>query len=53
MEKISTPAEFQPVLKFSSRFMSPGMRFSALSTGMKYPMQSQIISARDKKQSFK
>jgi hypothetical protein len=28
----------QPGLKFSSGFMTPGMRFSALSTGMKYPM---------------
>jgi hypothetical protein len=36
MEKVSTRVEFQ--LKFSSRFMSPEMRSSALSTGMKYPI---------------
>jgi hypothetical protein len=44
MEKNSTRAEFQLGLKFSSRFMSPQMRFLALSNGMKYPMQSQINS---------
>ena len=44
MEKNSTRAEFQLGLKFSSRFMSPRMRFLALSNGMKYPMQSQINS---------
>jgi hypothetical protein len=44
MEKNSTRAEFQLGLQFSSRFMSPGMRFSAVSNGMKYPMQSQINS---------
>ena len=44
MEKNSTWAEFQLGLKFSSRFMSPRMRFLALSNGMKYPMQSQINS---------
>jgi hypothetical protein len=44
MEKNSTRAEFQLGLQFSSRFMSPGMRFSAVSNGMKYPMQLQINS---------
>jgi hypothetical protein len=44
MEKNSTRAEFQLGLQFSSRFMSPAMRFSAVSNGMKYPTQSQINS---------